>query len=61
MDIPSEVGFKIHQDEVTEEARKRNRFEDKYSGNVSSNVRDLRLNWMLDFWRKSGRDISLEI
>lgn len=61
IDIPSEVGFKIHQEEVTEASRKRNRFEDSYSGNVVSNVRDLRLNWQLDFWRKEKRNISLEI
>ena len=61
IEIPKEVGFKIHQDAVTEATRTRNRFEDRYSGNVTSDVRDARLNWMLDKFIEYKREIYLEI
>ena len=61
IEIPKEVGFKIHQDAVTEATRTRNRFEERYSGNVTSDVRDARLNWMLDKFREDKRAIYLEI
>lgn len=61
IEIPGEVGVRLHETEVTEASKKRKRSEPQYIGSVTANVRDARLNWMLDFWRKSGRDISLEI
>ena len=61
IEIPKEVAFKIHQDAVTEATRTRNRFEDRYTGNVTSDVRDARLNWMLDKFREDKRAIYKEI
>ena len=61
IEIPKEVAFKIHQDAVTEATRTRNRYEDRYTGNVTSDVRDARLNWMLDKFREDKREIYKEI
>ena len=61
IEIPKEVAFKIHQDAVTEATRTRNRFEDRYTGNVTSDVRDARLNWMLDKFREDKRAIYKEV
>lgn len=59
--IPGNIAVQLHQDAVTEATRPRNRFEDKYTGNVTSDVRDSRLNWILSKWRKEKRAIYLEV
>ena len=61
IEIPGEVGVRLHEAEVTEASKKRKRSEPQYIGSVTANVRDARLNWQLDFWRKEKRNISLEI
>ncbi|KKN74623.1 hypothetical protein LCGC14_0388250 [marine sediment metagenome] len=61
INIPGKVALEIHESAVTEATRPRNRFEEKYTGSVESEVRDNRLNWQLNNWREAGRDISLEI
>ena len=61
IEIPGEVGVRLHETEVTEASKKRKRSESQYIGSVTANVRDARLNWQLDFWRKEKRNISLEI
>jgi len=61
MNVPSDVSTAINQMETLEAIRKRNRFEESYSGTLESNVRDKKLNWFLKSCKESGRKIYEEI
>lgn len=59
--IPGSVKEDITKEVEHEATRTRNRFEEQYSGSMESDIRNGKLNWFLDYCRKQGRDISLEI
>ena len=61
LDIPKEVLYSIGKEELEEATRPRNRFEEQYSGDIESEIRDKILNYWLDQMREQGIDVSLKI
>lgn len=51
----------IHKEVREEATRKRNRFEEQYTGSIESDIRDKCLNLWLDNCRANNRDVSKEI
>ena len=61
MVIPLDVDLRMREEVTIDMHRHRNRFEDPYTGNVESDVRDKCLNHFLKECRESGRKIYEEI
>jgi len=59
--IPGSIKERIVEEVEHEATRERNRFEERYSGHMESDIRDSKLNWFLDRCRKEKRKIYLEI
>ena len=61
MVVPKDIIASIEENENLEHDKTRNRFEDQYIGNVSSNIRDKILNLFLKECREQGRKIFNEV
>jgi len=57
MTVPDHVKEDIERDCIQEKERERNRFEDRYSGTVEGDVRDLCLKWWLNSMKEQQIDV----